>query len=310
AAGTAYQIAIDGYGGATGTIVLRLALTASSGSTGGTGRSRLINVSTRGVVPSGGTLTPGFVVRGTGTKQLLIRGLGPALASFGVAGTMGDPRLELVPIGSTNPSISNDNWGTNNVTTLANAASAVGAFALQSGSRDAAVVTSLSLSAQLTGYTVRVSPVAGGTAGVALAEVYDMDPASSATRLVNISTLGFVGTGGNVMICGFVVSGNGPKQLLIRAVGEGLGRFGVGGLLADPTLAVFQGSAQIASNDDWVSTPALRAATTAAGAFALTEQSLDSALVLVLQPGTYTAQVIGFDNATGNALVEIYDLDP
>jgi hypothetical protein len=130
---------------------------------------------------------------------------------------------------------------------------------------------------------------------------------------VNLSTLGFVGAGDNVLTAGFVISGNAPKRLLVRAIGPGLAPFGVPNLLSDPQVGVVPlgGIDPVATNDDWPNTDTLRTAFTNAGAFALTPGSKDSALVVTLDPGAYTVIVSGVSlSASGTALVEIYDLDP
>ena len=159
---------------------------------------------------------------------------------------------------------------------------------------------------------MRVSPGGVATSGVALAEIYDADPIISPVRLVNVSTLGFVGTGANALSPGFVIRGNLAKQLLIRAVGPGLTQFGVGGMLADPQLQVIPAgqAAAIASNDNWGGSATLKSAFTQAGAFIIADTSKDAAVLVSLAPGGYTVVVSGVGNTTGNALVEIYDLDP
>jgi hypothetical protein len=102
-----------------------------------------------------------------------------------------------------------------------------------------------------------------------------------------------------------------PKRVLIRAVGPTLGSFGVGNVLANPTLTVFSGGAAIASNDDWQTqsdSAGVASAAAQAGAFALPTASRDSALVLTLVPGAYTFRVAGVGATTGVALVEVYSL--
>ena len=127
-----------------------------------------------------------------------------------------------------------------------------------------------------------------------------------------------VATGADILAAGFVVRGTTPRRLLIRAVGPTLSGFGVTGVLADPKLEVFrQGTeAPLATNDNWsapispsTSTAAqLTAAFSSVGAFALTANSRDAALIITLPAGTYTAQVSGVNNTTGVAIVEVYDL--
>jgi len=113
------------------------------------------------------------------------------------------------------------------------------------------------------------------------------------------------------LIAGFSIAGNAPKTMLIRGVGPGLSAFGVSGILADPQIAVFLGSTQVASNDNWetgTSTAAqISAASAQVGEFPLSPGSKDAALLITLQPGSYTVVVTGVGNTTGVALVEVYD---
>lgn len=127
--------------------------------------------------------------------------------------------------------------------------------------------------------------------------------------LRNLSTRGQVGTGTNILIAGFVVGGNSPKQVLVRAIGPSLTAFGVTGALADPLLELYNGNTRIASNDNWSGDSAVQTAANLAGAFPLGTASFDSAVVMTLAPGSYTAQVSGVGGRTGVALVELYDVD-
>ena len=128
-------------------------------------------------------------------------------------------------------------------------------------------------------------------------------------RLANLSTRAQVGTGGNVMITGFVVQEGAPKRVLIRAVGARLATtpFNVAGALADPQLQLYNGQGVLVlGNDNW-STDDL-ATMNLVGAFALTSGSRDAALVATLSPGAYTAQVSGVNNTSGVAILEVYDV--
>ncbi len=278
--------------------------------------ARLLNLSTRGVSGTGGNaLIPGFVIAGSGTKRLLVRAVGPTLGSFGVGGTLADPQLTLKLFDpATNAYVdvsTNDNWSANAATaaTITTTSASVGAFSLVNGSADAALVLDLPAGQ----YSAVASGAANGT-GVALVELYDSTSGSDA-RLANLATRGLVGTGGDVLISGFVVSSEGPKTLLIRAVGPTLGTFGVTGVLADPQLTIFGRAAgatadsALLTNDDW-SAPAGAANTAAVaaqvGAFALPAGSKDAALVVTLPPGNYTVQASGTNSTTGVALVEVY----
>src|SRR5688572_23749754 len=128
-------------------------------------------------------------------------------------------------------------------------------------------------------------------------------------RLGNLSTRAQVGTGANIMITGFVVQEGAPKRVLIRAVGARLGQapFSVTGVLTNPQLQLFNSNGVLVlANDNWSTDDT--ATMTSVGAFALTNNSADAALVATLSPGAYTAQVSGVNNGVGIALLEIYDV--
>ncbi len=162
-------------------------------------------------------------------------------------------------------------------------------------------------------YTAVVSGASGDT-GVSLVEVYDTQPGSLDSKLLNISTRGVVGTGANVMIAGFVVSGTSQKTVLIRASGPALVPFGVSGTLPDPKLQLNRSnpdgtSTLLYTNTGWGGSAVISAAAAAAGAFPWTNSgSNDAALLVTLSPGAYTAVVSGASGDTGVSLVEVYDI--
>ena len=269
--------------------------------------TRLSNVSVRTAAGGADILITGFTIGPGPNKTILVRAVGPTLGIFGVPGTLADPKLELynssaVKIGE------NDNFNAVDAATF----TAVGAFPLGVGAKDAAIVTTLAPGS----YTAQVTGV-GGVSGVALVEVYEVT--GGATRLINLSTRAQVGTGSNILIPGITVAaGAGTRRLLLRAVGPTLGIFGVPGTLTDPKLELYSGPNKMAENDNW-GTPVgaatadgttLAAAFTASGAFALTAGSKDAALLINLTAGSYTLQVSGVGGTTGVALVEVYDLTP
>ena len=138
-------------------------------------------------------------------------------------------------------------------------------------------------------------------------EVYDSDPGSPAATFANVSARNQVGTGDNLLVVGFAISGSAEKTFLIRAVGPTLA-FAVAGSLPDPKLEVFRGSTLLQSNDDWGGTTTLSNAFSQVGAFPLPGTSKDAALLVTLQPGSYTAQVSGVGGTTGVGLIEVYEL--
>lgn len=126
----------------------------------------------------------------------------------------------------------------------------------------------------------------------------------AAPSMINISTRGWIGEGQR-LIAGTVVA-DGPKRLLIRAVGPTLSGFGVDSAHADPRITVFQGQSEVASNDDWSGSDISDSASFV-GAFALSEGSKDAAMVLTLSQGAYTIVVEG-DGDLGEAIVEVYEI--
>ncbi len=306
-------------------------IAALSGSNGPSVAQRLVNISTRADVETGGNiLIAGFVISGpAGTfKNVLVRGVGPTLAEapYNVAGTLSQPVVSVFDSSSTliasdagwgvAPSAGTSTAGATFWEATAQDMSSVGAFALASGSLDSAMVLSLPPGS----YTVEVSGSGSGT-GVALAEVYELNT-SAPELLVNISARCFIGTGSAVAISGFVVEGTLPANLLIRGVGPGLATYNVPGTLAEPSIALTDSAGTlIVSNTGWGNSPVAgtslvaatyRQATAAdmasAGAFALAAGSADSAIVVTLPPGSYTAVITGVGNTTGTALVEVYEL--
>ncbi len=267
---------------------------------------RLINLSVRTSAGSGAeTLIAGFVVGGTGSKQVLVRAIGPTLNAFGVTGVLADPRLGLFAAGANSSMASNSGWG--GTAALSTTFAQVGAFPLGATSLDAALLSPLPAG----GYSAQVVSASGGT-GIALVEAYDADSATSTSRFVNLSARTLAGTGAQTLIAGFVLSGNVPRTLLIRGIGPGLGQFGVTGVLANPRLelhtTINDVDTTVATNTGWAGSPTLSAAFTQVGAFALPATSLDAALLITLTPGSYTAQVAGAGNTTGVALVEVYEV--
>ncbi len=270
---------------------------------------RLVNISCRATVGTQASiLIAGFVVGGAGTsgaEPLLLRGSGPALIPFGVMGTLPDPQLQLY----SGPTLlgTNDAWGGS--AQIASTAAAVGAFAWNSpASHDAALLEQLSAGA----YTAQVAGESGDT-GVALAEVYDATPAgaytAAAARIVNISARVQVGTGGDILIAGFAIGGSTSRTVLVRASGPALVPFGVPGTLPDPLLQLYSGSTVILSNKGWGGNPQIASAASSVGAFQWSSpMSADSALLVTLPPGAYTAQVSGASGDTGVALVEVYEV--
>jgi arylsulfate sulfotransferase len=255
-----------------------------------------LNLSTRGLVGTGdNVLIGGFIVSGTEPKTMVLRALGPSLSSFGLSGLLADPILRVYD-SSGNVVASNDNWQSDPNASL------VEANGLAPGNpSEAAILRGLAPGS----YTVIVTGK-DATSGIGLVELYDISTLAQ-TKFVNMSTRGSVGTGDNVFISGFIVGDVGSATVVVRALGPSLAAYGVSGVLSDPTLTIYDSSGSaIASNDNWrddVNWIDVRK-----NALSPIDQR-ESALVLHLPAGAYTAIVSGANGATGNALVEVYHLD-
>jgi hypothetical protein len=271
--------------------------------------TRLANFSTRARAGTDEQVViAGFAIAGTAPKQVLVRAVGPSLGQFGVTGLLAAPALEVFRAqGSTSTSVArNTGWSTAaNAAALAAAARQSGAFELATGTADSALLLTLEPGS----YTAVIGS-ADNRPGVGLIEVYDLSSPVRGQQIANLSIRATAGTDADTLIVGIVVQGTARQRLLVRAIGPGLGQFGVSGFLARPQLALFAGTAELARNVGWSS--AGNAATVAqvatqVGAFPLTAGSADSALLIELTPGNYTAQVSGVGATSGVALVEVYE---
>jgi len=250
-----------------------------------------VNISTRGLVQTGdGVMIAGFIIQGSEPKQVIIRGLGPSLTQRGVVGALQDPTLDLRDAGGVQLAFDDDFADSQEAEIEATGL-------VPTDSREAAIVATLAPG-------VYTAILRGKTNGVGLVEVYDLDTAS-ATHLVNISTRAQVGPDDNTaLIGGFIIDGLVSHQVLIRAIGPSLTKAGVTGALADPTIDFYRGSELILSNDNWKTDD--EAAIEATGIPPTNDK--ESAILVTLDPGSYTAVIRGKNNTTGVALVEVYQM--
>jgi plastocyanin len=296
--------------GAGGTATSNSA-TLTVGSFAAASVGHLVNVSILTIAGAGAkVLTVGATIGGSGTTgalPLVVRAVGPTLASaFGLGGTLADPVLTVTSSATGSTIATNDNWGGGTI--MANAFSAVGAFALPAASLDSAFVTLNGLAAG--GYTVQVTSK-DGSSGTVLAEIYDAgDATRTATtpRMINLSTLTAIDASSSLS-AGFVLRGSTSRTLLIRGVGPSLAALGVGGTMNDPKLEFYSNDtgAKLAENDNWGGDAPLAMASV--GAFALAGPTTkDAVLLLTLPPGAYSARVSDTAGAAGTAIVEIYEV--
>jgi hypothetical protein len=262
---------------------------------------KLIEISARAQVASGPQmLMAGFAVSGSGSKELLVRGIGPTLAEFGVQGTLSQPQLALMA--ADRSTVASDGaWGGG--ADLAALMAATGAFALPANSADSALAQTVDAGT----YTAQVSG-AGGASGIALVEVFDAQPSSPA-KITNLSVRGMAGSGADALVAGFVVSGGSNEILLVRGIGPSLGGFGVAGAIASTRITVFDSQGNtVASNSGWSPSSTPPSLFSEVGAFALSQRSGDSALVLSVPAGSYTVQLTGASGEKGIGLVELYEI--
>jgi hypothetical protein len=237
----------------------------------------------------------GFIVTGSVPKNVIVRAIGPSLTRYNIVDVLADPVLELHGPG-TFVTITNNNWRD----TQQGVIEATGLP--PTNDFESAIVANLAPGA----YTAIVRGN-GNTSGVALVEVYDLNPAAL-SKLANISTRAFVSTGDNIVIAGFILGHNsGPDRIIVRGMGPSLTTAGVPNVLANPTLELRNSDGTLlVSSNDWQDNPVQAALITAAGL--APSSSLESAIAATLPPGLYTALLAGLNSGTGIGLVEVYDL--
>ena len=269
------------------------------------------------IVGNADILTAGFVTSGNKIKSLLIRGVGPSLSGRRVVNVLNHPKLTLFDSNG-NAIASATSWNPN----LSAEFSEVGAFALLPNSNDAALVDSVSPGV----HTAEISS-SSSDSGVALLEIYDINPEDESSRIVNFSARACIGKGTDGLTGGFAVGGDRLETLLIRAIGPSLAGLGAENCLRDPVLTISDASGQtVCSTTGWgnnsiitagpgMSTengesdaPATSEKFIEVGAFSLIPDSADAALIISLPAGLYTAHVSGVNGETGVAMLEIYEI--
>ena len=238
-------------------------------------------------------LIGGFIITGTNAKTVIIRAIGPSLTHRGVSDALQDPLLQLFDSGQ-NLIAQNDNWRDGQQTDI------IATGIPPTDDRESAIVITLPPS----NYTALVVGQ-NNSSGTGLVEVYDLDPMVGSI-LANISSRGFVGTGDNVLIAGFIILPNGTSaNVVVRALGPSLSNSNVSGALQDPTLELRDANGTLAgANDNWRDSQEMEIQ---ADNLAPTDNR-ESAIAVSLAAGSYTAIVRGRNQTTGVGLVEVYRL--
>jgi hypothetical protein len=254
-----------------------------------------LNLSTRGLVGTGDNVViGGFIITGTDPKTIVLRALGPSLSAYGLSGVLSDPVLKVYNSSRTLIA-TNDDWQSDPNQLVVEANGLAPANPLES-----ATAQTLAPGA----YTVTVTGK-DATTGISLVELYDLS-ALSHSKLENMSTRGFVGTGDDALISGFIVGDVGSTTVIVRVLGPSLAAFGVSGVLSDPILTIYDSTGSvIARNDNWLDN--VNWIDVQKNGLSPIDQR-ESALVLHLPPGAYTAIVTGANGATGIGLAEVYTL--
>ncbi len=252
------------------------------------------NISTRLRVQTGdNALIGGFIVRGTQSKRVIVRALGPSLPET-IAGRLANPILELRGPGGL--IATNDNWRSNQEADI------IASTVPPPRDEESAIIATLPASSTGIGYTAIMRGVGEGT-GVGLVEIYDLEAAVD-SKLANISTRGFVEAADSAMIGGFILTGSASRNLIVRAIGPSLP---VEGKLANPRLELFNANGMsLGANDNW------RTGGQEAEIIASTvppTNDLESAFIITLPAGAQTTAVVrGVGDTTGVALVEVFAL--
>jgi hypothetical protein len=237
----------------------------------------------------------GFIITGNVPKAVVLRGLGPSLARFGITDLLLDPVLELRGA-SGNLIFQNDNWKDTQRNQIE------GTPFQPTDDRESVIVTTL----PPTAYTMILTGK-NQTTGIGAVEVYDNNQAVD-SQLGNLSTRGFVQTQDKVMIGGFTLGGsNNLTRIAIRGLGPSLAQSGLSNVLADPTLELRDANgALLKANDDWQSDPVSAGQLTANG-LALPNPK-EAGIFTLLPGGQFTAILAGKNGGIGIGLVEIYNV--
>ncbi|MCB1120073.1 MAG: hypothetical protein KJT03_00875 [Verrucomicrobiae bacterium] len=293
-AGRTYYIAVDGVEGDEGEVVLNINHTPIDD-------VQLVNVSTRGFVGTGQqTMIAGFILKGNPAvaSRVIIRALGNSLVQGGLSPSdvVPDPDLALVKDGTVIKT--NAQWINGSSPTL------IAQYGLAPIDPNEAVIVADLLPGA---YTALVTD-SQGRSGIGIVEVYYVSEENSGggvSRLSNISTRAFTGTGAQQIIGGFIVSGSKPKKVLIRGMGTSLGTAGVANALTDPKIDLYAGGNLINSNDNWQS----NSNSTEINSVYPPGADKEAALLLTLNPGAYTVILSGVGGSTGIGLIEVYEVN-
>ena len=304
-AGTTYQIAVDSYGVAAGSI--RLTIAATSGAVTAPANDQFAG---RATLPAAGGTVEGSNVGAT-------RETGePSHARSAAARSVW---WSWTPSRSGDATVTTNGSSFDTVLGVYLGSGIAGLTEVASNDDNGSAVTSSATFRVTAGtvYLIAVDGYNGASGTVRLTASIAATPETSGvtqnTRLANLSVRSPAGSGVNTLVVGFAINGNSPKPILVRAVGPTLANFGLPGAMPDPILTIYRGAAPIDGNDNWGSNARaddIVAKSALVGAFPLDRASRDAAILINLLPGAYTAQISAAGaSASGVALLETYDTD-
>jgi hypothetical protein len=271
--------------------------------------TQALNISTRlKVQQNDNVLIGGFIVTGNPPKKVIVRGIGPSLKINGVplSGRLANPLLELHDEKTGLTVETNDNWKINDQTGQSQQAAVEATTVPPTDDMESAIVRTITPGP----YTAILRGVNNGT-GIGVVEVYDLDQAAD-SEMANISTRGFVDTGDNVMIGGFILGNSSQgSRILVRGIGPSLAAVGITNALANPTLELRDGNGVLlGSNDNWkLNDQTQQSQETEIRATTIPPSNdFESAILATLSPGNYTAILAGKNSGVGVAVVEVYNL--
>lgn len=259
-----------------------------------TGQSQVLQISSRGHVETGdNVMIGGFIIQNSTTKKVIVRAIGPSLGALGVSGALADPVLELHD-GAGALLQTNDNWRDTQEQEI------IATGLNPTDDKESAIVSDLP-----SGNYTAILRGSNNSSGVALVEIYDLDPDNG--TIANISTRARVETGDDVLIGGFIVQAPQSEPIVVRAIGPSLGAYGVSGTLTNPMLDLYNANGvRMVSNDNYPNAVNV----TLIGNYQLYPSvTLESAVYFEAAPGNYTAIVSGVGGTSGVALVEVYGLN-
>lgn len=272
--------------------------------------TRLVNFSARSNVGPSTPQIAGLVCAGPTPRSVLLRSIGSGLQPLLGSGTplLAAPVLTLYDAAGGTVAQDRGNAQSTAITALARS---VGAFPLTTSfAFPPGTTLGSALAPSLTAGSYTAATSSGdGRSGLSLFEFYDTGSGSVPPLVRNLSIRGQTAPGAAALTAGFVLSGNGPRRILIRGLGPALAGFGVSDAVTDPQLELRFGAIIIARNSGWAGATDLATAARTAGTFALSPTSRDSAVLLTLEPGAYSAQLSSVSGATGAAMIEIYVVD-